>query len=158
MKRNFISHSENVIGFNSDGLTFQNIVVRDVSPVDEFYTEKTVSSDDGKECTAFVDPIRMLFNQQRLSRIGSTAIQSWLDSLARNKNDTLAQLRSKCSDDELISIIKNRNIQQPSELHAWLEMCNSDMDKFNSELKQLSEQQAFVNEPSADSVVEPSNT
>lgn len=128
------------IGFNLDGLTFQNIVVREVTPVDEFYFEHTRSSDDGKDCVSFTDPIRMLFNQQRLNTLGTTAIQAWLDSLQQRKNDPLAELRAKCSDADLIAMIKSRHIQQPCEILAYAEECKNNMDMFNAEVKKLMEQ------------------
>lgn len=125
------------IGFTLEGVSFNNVVVREQSPIDEFYFVKTKSSDDGKECISFTDPIRMLFNQQRLSSLGSTAVQAWLDSLAQCKNDSLAEIRSKCSDEDLISLIKSRHIQHPCEIMAYLEECNRNMETFNNEVQEL---------------------
>lgn len=134
MRRTIISKH---IGFTLDGVSFKNVVVREQSPIDEFYFEKTKSSDDGKECISFTDPIRMLFNQQRLSRLGSTAVQAWLDSLAQHKNDSLAEIRAKCSDEDLISLIKSRHIQHPCEIMAYLEECNRNMETFSNEVQKL---------------------
>lgn len=133
--RRFISHKKNTINYNSAALTFQNIVVREITPVDEFYFDKSVSSDDGNECIHVTDPIRMLFNQERLNRIGTTAVENWIDSLKAKKNDPLAELRSKCSDADLKAVIKSRHIQQPCELMAYVDSCNSDIEKFNKHLQ-----------------------
>lgn len=135
------------IGFTLDGVSFKNVVVREVTPVDEFYFQKTKSSDDGKECIAFTDPIRMLFNQQRLSSIGSTAIQAWLDSLKSKPSDPFAEMRTKCSDSDLIALIKSRHIQQPSELLAYAKECSNNMKMFTEEVQNLMKAQKAVSMP-----------
>lgn len=137
MKRRLLKRENNVIGFNFDGVTFQNVVVRECTPVDQFYFEKTTASDDGKECVAFVDPIRMLFNQQRLSRIGSTAVDAWLTSMFNSKKDPLKELRKNCTDADLRDLIKSRHIQQPSELMAYAQWCQDNMETFKSEVSKL---------------------
>lgn len=137
MKRNYITRELNKIGFNFAGLTFKNIVVRESNPVDQFYFEKTVASDDGKECVAFTDPIRMLFNQERINKLGTMAVQQWLESLKNLKKDPLAELRTKCTDDDLCALIKSRHIQQPSEIMAYVEYCKNNMDVFTSEVQKL---------------------
>lgn len=137
--RRYLNRNDNKIGFNFEGLSFQNIVVREVTPVDEFYFQRSISSDDSKECIAFTDPIRMLFNQQRLQQLGSTAAAAWLDSLKNFNQDPFAEIRSKCSDADLKSIIKSRHIQQPSELLAYADWCKNNIDMFNSEVQKLIE-------------------
>lgn len=139
MKRIYIKRIDNKIGFNMLGLSLQNIVVREANPVDSFYFEKTISSDDGKECVSYTDPIRMLFNQERIYKMGSMAVQQWLESLKNTKKDPLAELRSKLSDDDLCAMIKSRHIQQPSEIMAYVEQCKTNIDFFNSEVKKLME-------------------
>lgn len=134
--RRFKRIKDNKIGFNSEIISFRNIVVREQTPVDEFYFERTVASVSGEEAIAFTDPIRMLFNQQRLSQIGSTAIDSWLDSLKKQLHDPLAEMRSKCSDADLKAIIKSRHIQQPCELMAYVDECNANMDSFNKQVQE----------------------
>lgn len=151
------NRKNNKIGFSYESLSFQNVVVREASLVDEFYFEKTKSSDDNKDCIAFTDPIRMLFNQKRLSSIGAGAAQMWIDSLANYKNDPLAEIRAKCSDDELKQLIKSRNLQQPSEIIAWAQYCQSNLEDFQSQLseaaKQLQQQQ--IAESNQQPIVEP---
>lgn len=127
----------NKIGFNFEGLSLQNVVVREVNPVDEFYFEESVSSDDNKKCIGFTDPIRMLFNQQRLNKLGSMGVEQWLNSLQNFKKDPMAELRAKCSDEDLIALIKSRHIQQPSEIMAYVEYCKNNMETFNSEVQKI---------------------
>lgn len=136
MRRN-IKRCTNRIGFTYESLSFGNVVVREPNPVDQFYFERTKSADDGCECIAYTDPIRMLFNQQRLSSIGSMAVENWLDSLKNLKNDPLAELRKKCSDSDLKQLIKSRHIQQPSEIMAYAKYCQDNMTEFESEVSKL---------------------
>ena len=116
------------------------------SPVDEFSFNETVMS-DGSTAISYSDPIYLLFNQQRLEKNGSFAIQQWLQSLQSSSSSQLSQLRSKCSDEDLISMIKSRHIQSPSELKSWLDYCSSNIEQFNSELALLQQQQQIITEP-----------
>lgn len=164
IKRRNLLRKDNKVGYHAEGLSFLNVVVRESSPVDVFYTEKTISSDDSKECVAYVDPIKMLFNQERISSMGTMALQQWLDSLKNFKKDPLAELRAKCSDADLLAMIKSRHIQQPCEIMAWAQKCQSDMKTFESEVSKLvAEHQAQEAQQQADKldnnvVVQPSNT
>ena len=116
------------------------------SPVDEFAFNETVMP-DGSTAISYSDPIYLLFNQQRLEKNGSFAIQQWLQSLQSSSSSQLSQLRSKCTDEDLISMIKSRHIQSPSELKSWLDYCSSNIEQFNSELALLQEQQQTITEP-----------
>lgn len=161
MKRRLLKRKNNKIGFNFEGVTFQNVVVRETTPVDQFYFEKTIASDDNQKCVAFVDPIRMLFNQQRLSRIGSTAVDAWLTSMFNSKKDPLKELRKNCKDSDLRDLIKSRHIQQPCELMAYAQWCQDNMEKFKSEVskliaeKQANEAEAKANAVTSESVETP---
>lgn len=134
--RRVLLRKNNKIGFSFANLSFTNVVVREKSLVDSFYFEKTISSDDNKECIAFTDPIRMIFNEQRLKSVGTGAVAAWVDSLKNFKVDPLAEIRSKCSDEELKQMIKSRLIQQPSDIMAWAKQCTDNLEQFNKELSQ----------------------
>lgn len=154
MKRRLLKRENNKIGFNFDGVTFQNVVVREATPVDQFYFEETVAADDNQKCVAFVDPIRMLFNQQRLSRIGSTAVDAWLTSMFNSKKDPLKELRKNCTDADLRDLIKSRYIQQPCELMAYAQWCQDNMETFKSEVSKLvAEKQAKEAETKANAEI-----
>lgn len=135
--RRKLYRSANTIGFKYENLSFVNVIVREANPVDVFYFERTKSSDDGKTCIAFTDPIRMLFNQQRLNQLGSMAVDQWIDSMKNFKTDPLAELRAKCSDSDLKQLIKSRHIQQPSEIMAYAKYCQDNMSYFNQEVAKL---------------------
>ena len=80
------------------------------------------SGADKRECIVIHDDIYMLFNQKRLlaSGVGVDTLKAWLDTLAP-VNDSLSQLRKKCTDEQLMAFCKSRYIQSPSELLAWSE-------------------------------------
>lgn len=103
---------------------------------DPFYVEKQTCDRDNKEAKAYVDPIAILFDQQRLSNLGSGAVEQLIQRLA-TPTSPLAQLREKCSDDDLIATIKSRHLQAPCEIQAWAQYMSQNMEKFNAEIAKL---------------------
>lgn len=115
-------------------------VLREPSVVDEFYFETHKAADDNIESVSVVDPIIMLFNQQRLESMGSTAAKAFLDSLAP-KSDSLGELRKNCSDEQLVSMIKSKYLQSPAEILSWCRYMEQNITEFNSEVQKLVEAQ-----------------
>ena len=137
-KIRILRRESNKIGFTLDGVSFKNIIVREQTPVDDFYTEKTVCKDDNKECIAFVDPVRMLFNQQRLVKeLGHNQAQKWIDAMFNSKQDPLKELRSKLKDSDIKALIKSRHIQQPCDVVAYANQCVVDSAFLESEVAKL---------------------
>lgn len=141
MKRRFV-HTEENTAILDGNIDLRHTELRELSVVDEFYAESMIN-DDGSESVSFSDPIYVLFNQQRLANMGATAAQSFLDSLMP-KSDALRELRSKCSDDDLMAMMKSRHLQSPAEILAWCRFMQSNVDKFNSEVKALVEAQSVT--------------
>ena len=131
-------NAENVV-YHPD-IDYRVAVLRESSVVDEFYQQNTCNP-DGTESVSFSDPIYILFNQERLDSLGSTAVQAFLDSL-QPKSDALAELRSKCSDDDLMQMMKSRHLQSPAEILHWCRYMKSNVDKFNAEVQELVKQQS----------------
>lgn len=115
----------------------KNMVLRQSSAIDEFHFQKEYAPEGHHDCVAQTDPLIMMFNQQRLSALGPTAIQSWLDTLKEQKHDPLEQLREKCSDEDLIQLVKPRHLQSLTDLKAWSDYMASNMNTFSAELKAL---------------------
>lgn len=138
-KRNFATRSERMkdISFNSN-TGIRHSILRTASVVDEFYFEECTPSDDSMNSVSVCDPIVILFNQQRLDNLGVTAAKSFLDSLAP-KSNSLSELRSKCSDEDLMSMVKSRHLQSPAEILSWCRYMQNNIDKFNSEVQKLVE-------------------
>lgn len=137
MKRINITRQQNAqnIQFNSE-VGLKHCILREHSVVDEFYFEPTTPSYDTQESVSVCDPIIILFNQKRLDNMGSTAAQQFLDSLAPKSND-LSELRKKCSDDDLMSMMKSRHLQSPAEILHWCRYMNDNIETFNSEVAKL---------------------
>lgn len=93
-------------------------VYREKNPVEKFYFRKRKDKFSSSESVSFVDDVYMLFNQQRLDRMTSAALSTWLQNTSRTDSQ-LASLRSRMTDEQLGSFIKSRYIQSRSELLAW---------------------------------------
>lgn len=105
-------------------------VLRQKSETDCFHHVELVSSDDNEKCVAVVDPIIMLFNQERLNKLGADTVEAWLKSMESSSNSAVNRLRSQCSDDDLTYMIKSRHLQAPCEISAWIDYMGSHLDKF----------------------------
>lgn len=119
------------------------------SLVTSFYKEESISTESGEPMVVYHDPIYMLFNQERLSRLGSGAVELWLQQMNQSKANPLAELRKECSDEDLVTMIKSRHLQSPSEILSWSRMMTSRIDDFKSEVaKLLAEKQSqAISEP-----------
>ena len=124
--------------------TLKTTTLRECDICDEFYLEKTLNPDNS-ESVSIHDPIYILFNQERLDRLGASGIQKFLDSL-QPKSDALAELRSQCSDQDLMTMMKSRHLQSPAEILAWCRYMESNIDTFNSEVQALVEAQSVTTE------------
>lgn len=107
------------------------------SLVTSFYKEDSISSESGEPMVVYHDPIYMLLNQQRLSKLGVGAVEMWLQQMNQSKANPLAELRKECSDEDLVSMIKSRHLQSPSEILSWSRLMTSKMDEFKSEVAKL---------------------
>ena len=111
----------------------------------EFYEKKVTffSGDEKRTARCFVDDIYLLFNQQRIQSAGVDTVRAWLDSL-QPKDDALAALRSNCTDEQLIKFCKSRYIQTPSELMAWTDFLNKNIEQVvgDAEAVRLASEQA----------------
>lgn len=154
MKRRLIfpeDNSNKVIYNQSYGL--YHTYLYESSPVDEFYIE-TITTMDKKETIFHVDPLIMLFNQERLDNLGSMGAKQFLDSLSQ-KDDSLKELRSKCTDDQLMDMLKSRYLQTPSEVMAYCRYIEGNIEQFNTDLKVAVESQKDSLSSSPTANVEP---
>lgn len=128
---------KNPLGFVLDYKP-QNLILREESPVDEFYQETVTPSFDCDTAVACVNPLYVLFYAQKIEKAGSFAVEKWLEQLdsASKRFDSLKELRSQCSDEELLQFMKSRYIQQPCEVEAWASYINENYDKMSTEIKE----------------------
>lgn len=116
-----------------------SIVLYQPCVVDKFTQE--VDESDGSVC--ITSAISILLNQKRLDKMSEAAILQEISEQAR-VSDSLATLRSKCTDEQLISLVKSRYIQSPSELLSWSEHIESLFPEIESA---ASEEPAPASEP-----------
>lgn len=121
------------------------------TPVDDFTFEK-VSEEGLDDSFTLTSDVAMLFNQQRLDRCSKDSLLEYFNSLSRSSS-ALSELRSKLNDDQLISIVKSRYLQSPSELLAYSERL---VHEYGVELASLSQHSAVENssEPALDPATE----
>lgn len=111
---------------------------RQESPVDHFLFEEREF--DGVKSVRLTSDICMLFNQQRLDRLSRESLLSHFESISVNE-PKFGDLRAKLGDDQLISFVKSRFIQSPSELMAWSQYLMSSSDAVVSELAAVQQEQ-----------------
>lgn len=117
---------------------------RQESPVDQFLFEE--HEVNGMKSFRLTSDIYMLFNQQRLDRLTRENLLSYFDSLVINE-PKFGDLRSKLGDDQLISFVKSRFIQSPSELMAWSQYLMSSSDAVVAELATAEQQAQQTQQP-----------
>lgn len=99
---------------------------REESPVDDFsFQELEVN---GEKTVRLTSDIYMLFNQQRLDRLSRENLLKHFDSMSVS-DPQFTKLRGKLGDDQLISFVKSRYIQSPSELMSWSQYLMSSSDE-----------------------------
>lgn len=123
--------------YHNPQLNLSNQIIREPEPTDSFYTEELIDTQcEGLEkCYAHPDPIYMLFNQERIKQLGVTAGTAFLEQFTKYEGNALNELRKKCTDEQLLTMIKSRHLQQPSEILAWSRYMDANVEEFNSELK-----------------------
>lgn len=112
----------------------------------EFYTPSiveslfndTFKSPDGQVVNFRNNDVTLLFNQQRLSGLGTDTVNAWLKSIAP-ASDSLSDLRKKCSDTDLLKFCKSRYIQSASELLAWSQYLDASGSSIIKELNASSQ-------------------
>ncbi len=121
---------------------------REESPVDQFMRQEF--DRDGVKSVRLTSDIYMLFNQHRLDRMSRESLLSYFADMAVNE-PKFGDLRSKLGDDQLISFVKSRFIQSPSELMAWSQYLMSSSDEVIAELVAAQQQEQSVDQQSVGS-------
>lgn len=112
---------------------------RESSPVDQFIFQEIEV--DGKSSIRLTSDIFMLFNQQRLDRMSRESLLSYFDSI-QVREPRFTEIRSKLGDEQLMSFVKSRFIQSPSELMAWSQYLMSSSDDAVAALAAAQSEQA----------------
>ena len=107
------------------------------SPVEFSYIEKT-SYPDKMEATIIQTDIAMLFNQQRLDKMTSSALVEYLDHTTNWRKQVNI---GKYSPEQLSMFVKSRYCQSPSELIAWSEYLDANYDRLSAEMQSMLDEQ-----------------
>ena len=111
-----------------------------VDPIESFRFEKVVTS-DGESYRVRSDVSMLLHAADLAKRAGFSASQYFMDS-RRPRSSSIQEALDKLnpSDDELLSMVKSRHLQHPSEILAWVDSINDLAEDMKSEaLNQMSE-------------------
>lgn len=130
-----------VPSFEFTNFGIESSQVRQASLVDDFYYRESTCSITGSKLVQVSHPLYMLFNQERLDRLGPSAVQQWLHSLETSGNSAVQSILSKCSDDDILAMVKSRHIQHPCELERYINSLNERAELFNSEVAKIVAQQ-----------------
>lgn len=128
----------------------EDMILMQESPVFELCNVE-VCDMDGNPAIQVSNDIFLLFNQQRLAALGTDTVNKWLESLTP-QNDALAQLRSKCTDEQLLQFVKSKYIQSASELEAWSGYLNAHFDKEIAALAGASDKEEMKEEETKETV------
>lgn len=124
-----------------------------VDPIESFRFEKVVTS-DGESYRVRSDVSMLLHAADLAKRVGPSTAQYFMDS-RRPKSSAIQESLDKLnpSDDELLSMVKSRHLQHPSEILAWVDSINDLAEDMKSEaLKQMSENEKIESSSSDTSV------
>ena len=104
-----------------------------------------MDSSDGTFSYRVRSDVSMLLHAADLAkRVGVSAAQRFMDSKSSRSSSLQERLdKLEPSDDELLSMVKSRHLQHPSEILDWVESINELAEDIKSDaLKQLAENEA----------------
>ena len=113
-------------------------ICSDISPVEAFRIER--DSDDSDSPVRLRSDISMLFHAaDTAKKIGASGLQYLMNTKRTKTSSFQSQLDSMdLSDDEILSMVKSRHLQSPSEILAWSESINELAEDLKSDaLKQM---------------------
>ena len=134
-------------------------IAPEIDPVEQFRFEKFESS-DGEFYYRIRSDVGMLLHVADLAnRVGISTAQHFMASKSSRSSSLQEQLdKLNPSDDELLSMVKSRHLQHPSEILAWVESINELAEDMKSDaLRQLAENEA-AETSAADSGVDSTGT
>lgn len=112
-----------------------------VDPIESFRFEKIEVSENQVSYRIRSDVSMLLHAADLAKRVGVSTAQRFMDSKLPRSSSLQEQLdKLNPTDDELLSMVKSRHLQHPSEILAWVESINDIAEDMKSEaLKQIAE-------------------
>lgn len=134
-------------------------IALEIDPVDTFRFEKVECSADNVSYRIRSDVGMLLHAADLAKRVGISTAQRFMDSKSPRSSSLQEQLdKLNPSDNELLSMVKSRHLQHPSEILAWVESINELAEDMKSDaLRQLAENETTETSV-ADSGVDSSGT
>ncbi len=96
------------ICFAADSSVFSVTNVRVPSAIDSLLIAKEKPVHASDRCVKYQSDVFFLLNQKRLDKMSLQAFSDYLDSMPDSGTDSLSELRSKLSDDQLLHFVKSR--------------------------------------------------
>lgn len=130
-----------------------------VDPIESFRFEEIEFSENQVSYRIRSDVSMLLHAADLAKRVGVSTAQRFMDS-KRPRSSSLQEQLDKLnpSDDELLSMVKSRHLQHPSEILDWVESINELAEDMKSDaLRQLAENEA-AETSAADSGVDSTGT
>lgn len=104
-----------------------NVVLPTITPITTLLCDEFIQS--SHKLRIITSDITYLFNQMRLDNIGIDNINKWLSSLTPTQSQNITK---NMSDDDILAFVKSRHIQSPSELLAWSEFLQRQINSSGS--------------------------
>lgn len=130
-----------------------------VDPIESFRFEKIEFSENQVSYRIRSDVSMLLHAADLAKRVGVSTAQRFMDSKSPRSSSLQEQLdKLNPSDDELLSMVKSRHLQHPSEILDWVESINELAEDMKSDaLRQLAENET-TETSAADSGVDSAGT
>lgn len=94
--------------------------VREPSMLEVFQCEKVVCPVTGGTMTIIKDDVYLLLELEKKKKLSPESLSSIVDAMNNSSHsDALSSLRSKLDDDQILSLVKSRHLQAPSDLVKW---------------------------------------
>lgn len=129
-----------------------------VDPIESFRFEKNEVSENQVSYRIRSDVSMLLHAADLAKRVGVSTAQRFMDSKTPRSSSLQEQLdKLSPSDDELLSMVKSRHLQHPSEILDWVKSINELAEDMKSDaLRQLAENETAENETIETSATDPS--
>lgn len=123
-----------------------------VRPIDELRFVKEMNGS-----VRFVSDATLLLNEQRIiNDIGEDNYRNFIRELQSNPSSPYKD--GNFTDEQLMTEIKSRYVQSPSEVREWVRDMLDQQDKISDDVKAKLEEMESSETESSDSVVEPAKT
>lgn len=126
-------------------------IVLEELPTEPFRFEK-IGIEDNEAVRIRSDVSMLLHAADMAKKYGSGFVQSMIDT-RRPKSSSIQSQMDQMTDDQILSTIKSRHLQSPSELLAWSEYLMEQVKEIEQEAERLSleKQEAIVIDDSSSS-------